>query len=890
MREILDREIDRLGADLRQVVILCDLEGLTDEQAARRLRWPVGTVKSRLSRARGRLRDRLSRRGASLAWSTTPPVVPFALVDAASRAAVAALNGGLAATGAGLAGSLIREGVRSMLFRKIAFPAALAAMAGAATMAILGHPRAGGGDSPAPATLPVQAAQDPGQDRLRLSASGRVVDQGGDPVAGARVYIREWVYRRTGTLPPEELAEMERTGELPDILAETATDGDGRFRFEGVVARPFGPEDQPHVGKTYFPWDLVALADGRGVAWERLTPQNQRAPLTLRLPAERPLSGRVAGPGGVPIAGARLKVSDLAALTAPARDFDTSDLRLGLNWSSLPLGATTDADGRFTIRHLPPAMRATLVAMAEGHQTSHVYAATTDEAQPDLEDTTFNLGRREVAKIPVRTGSLTLVLKPNDHVLSGRIVHEGTGRPVAGAMVLNGHDRLGETDADGRFEARGLAAGPVLIHARAKDTGWAPLDVRVEIPEAEKKLERTFELPKGIQVSGRARDAVGPVAGVTVRYENEPDGDNLPSMFLLEAKTGAEGSFRLAVPAGKGRITVVSTPPTHRGTGPRAIGQPPDAGFAKPVEGASGESIEGLDFVLARNAGLVVRAIDPEGKPVPGAEARRYALGPSPPAVLTDEAGIASVEGLDPTAPTTIDLVHPGRGIGKRVEWPDLSAGPIDESGPLEVRLEPLASLEGQALDESGDPLAGPVLYLRSDIRAPEQLGVAVETLNTPGRDGSFRFDGLVPGGSYYVQIEAGGHAGQSSARSEARAGARESLEPFRLPVADRDLEGIVVDPRGQPVAGVSVGLRQEGASTYDRAGTWFMDTDPTGRFALTDLPRGRARLMIYRHPPAGQPINDQIIVEVGPDEREVRIEMPDQRRRLRGIEGKENP
>ena len=85
---------------------------------------------------------------------------------------------------------------------------------------------------------------------MRLSASGRVVDQGGDPVAGARVYIREWVYRRTGTLPPEELAEMERTGELPDILAETATDGEGRFRFEGVVTRPFGPEDQRHVGKT----------------------------------------------------------------------------------------------------------------------------------------------------------------------------------------------------------------------------------------------------------------------------------------------------------------------------------------------------------------------------------------------------------------------------------------------------------------------------------------------------------------------------------------------------------------------------------------------------------------------------------------------------------------
>ena len=47
----------------RSPVVLCDLEGRTYEQAARHLGWPVGTVKSRLSRGRERLRDRLIRRG-----------------------------------------------------------------------------------------------------------------------------------------------------------------------------------------------------------------------------------------------------------------------------------------------------------------------------------------------------------------------------------------------------------------------------------------------------------------------------------------------------------------------------------------------------------------------------------------------------------------------------------------------------------------------------------------------------------------------------------------------------------------------------------------------------------------------------------------------------------
>ena len=44
-------------------VVLCDLEGRSYEEAARHLRCPVGTVKSRLARARERLRAALRRRG-----------------------------------------------------------------------------------------------------------------------------------------------------------------------------------------------------------------------------------------------------------------------------------------------------------------------------------------------------------------------------------------------------------------------------------------------------------------------------------------------------------------------------------------------------------------------------------------------------------------------------------------------------------------------------------------------------------------------------------------------------------------------------------------------------------------------------------------------------------
>ena len=59
----LHAEIERLPEKYRVPIVLCYFEGLTHEQAASRLRWPLGTVKIRLSRARERLRSRLEQRG-----------------------------------------------------------------------------------------------------------------------------------------------------------------------------------------------------------------------------------------------------------------------------------------------------------------------------------------------------------------------------------------------------------------------------------------------------------------------------------------------------------------------------------------------------------------------------------------------------------------------------------------------------------------------------------------------------------------------------------------------------------------------------------------------------------------------------------------------------------
>jgi RNA polymerase sigma factor (sigma-70 family) len=64
--EVLEDEVRGLPEAYRLPVVLCCLEGLSQEEAARRLGCTAGAVKGRLERGRQRLHDRLARRGLTL--------------------------------------------------------------------------------------------------------------------------------------------------------------------------------------------------------------------------------------------------------------------------------------------------------------------------------------------------------------------------------------------------------------------------------------------------------------------------------------------------------------------------------------------------------------------------------------------------------------------------------------------------------------------------------------------------------------------------------------------------------------------------------------------------------------------------------------------------------
>jgi RNA polymerase sigma factor (sigma-70 family) len=126
---VLHEELGRLPDRYRAAVVLCCLEGLTLDQAARRLGWPLGTVQSRLARGRQRLRDRLTRRGlapwsgavgVALAAERPRAAVSTALAEATARVAICVAAGEAALEAVPAAVVALSEGVlKTMALSKL---------------------------------------------------------------------------------------------------------------------------------------------------------------------------------------------------------------------------------------------------------------------------------------------------------------------------------------------------------------------------------------------------------------------------------------------------------------------------------------------------------------------------------------------------------------------------------------------------------------------------------------------------------------------------------------------------------------------------------------------------------------------------------------------------
>jgi len=151
LQALLDAEVQRLPARYREPLILCYLEGKTHEEVARQLGCPVGTVHSWLVRGRELLRERLRRKGLTLAATAfaaalavhTASAIPPALVERTVHAAACFMAGEAALSAVSQTAVLLaRASVRSLVPLRLSVAMAGVLVFGlAAVGAVLwGHP------------------------------------------------------------------------------------------------------------------------------------------------------------------------------------------------------------------------------------------------------------------------------------------------------------------------------------------------------------------------------------------------------------------------------------------------------------------------------------------------------------------------------------------------------------------------------------------------------------------------------------------------------------------------------------------------------------------------------------------------------------------------------
>jgi RNA polymerase sigma factor (sigma-70 family) len=258
LQVVLDEEMRRLPDRYRVPLLLCYLQGLTHEEAAAQLGWPVGTVRSRLARARDRLRGRLTRRGlalsataftAVLAAHSAHAAVPPTLADVALRAALGsdAPSGNVVALARGVS--------RAMFLSRFLTTAAVVLVLGLAGVAAV-----------AAYLLPTAPPEPPKTDRRPVRAADAEAPKP-VPVAKERFTLtghQEMVWAAAFSPDGKTLATVSglynRPGEL--IFWDAAT-GKERLRTggeKGIRSLAFSPDSQTLATADYYS-NTVKLRD-----------------------------------------------------------------------------------------------------------------------------------------------------------------------------------------------------------------------------------------------------------------------------------------------------------------------------------------------------------------------------------------------------------------------------------------------------------------------------------------------------------------------------------------------------------------------------------------------------------------------------------------------------
>jgi hypothetical protein len=523
---VIHEEIGRLPEKYRAAVMLCYLEGLTHEMAAKHLGWRVGSVKSRLAWARERLRVRFTRRGvapttlafnqagsSSGAESAPTPVLP------GTRLADATLRGALK-TGMGkdtLVGIVSAEAVAlmngiigSMTNAKLLLMTAAVLMAGMVTAGagVMGNsairqqnprrPSHPGQEARQPVAVaqvsqgpPLPAAAKPSTNQGPLMLQVEVVDPEGHRLPGADVAVTLWYSRGSGSNEP--------------VLERTRTDGAGRVQLEVARERPGSRIQSANV------WAYQA---GRAFATTNVMLTGKMPPsaihLTLAHPAKWTIT--VLGSDDRPIAGLRLIPRLLRRTTPMALTVPDGLLEL--------LTVTTDVQGMATLAYMPDMIEPQSIRVAGQGVATHTLPLDVSRGK----DVVLKLGRsgRVVGIVRAASGEalgdvpVELWVQGSGTLPAGIRNGRGDQRITSDEMVRLDPQPL-RTGPQGAFQSPGILLSGSTYRVSIRQNGFVPFVSDWVTLNGERAAIPPIRLQPIQTLSGQIRDRQGRiVAGARV--------------------------------------------------------------------------------------------------------------------------------------------------------------------------------------------------------------------------------------------------------------------------------------------------------------------------------------------------------------------------------------
>jgi RNA polymerase sigma factor (sigma-70 family) len=719
--EALHDEIDRLPGAFRLPIVLCYFEGLSPDEAARRLRWPSGTLRCRLVRVRDRLRRGLIRRGivlsgtglaAALAPLSASASVSSLLCDSTTRAAISfaarrTAGGALSAPAAAMA----REVLHTMLIHKlrsvfmtVLVLATLATGAGWLTRSLATAREGPRGAAVSEPQVVAKPEESPRPAPGRMFVVGRILDPQGKPMAGVAIDV---VGRPRKTRVATGVSPESRV-----LIGRGETGADGRFRFDAART----------ASTRFFEVDAVAAAPGFGLGWARLNPDAEQPGAEITLRPEQAIRARAVDINGQPAAGVQIWVGRVGRYTKTGTfegvNMGEPPAPEGLRAGPRPV--KTDQEGRFTLAGFDRGPYAGLVV--DDPRFAHQWLdIQTDDPK----------GPRELA----------LVLQPAT-IMEGRIIAADTGRPIpdAAISVAASRDRFGDmyithfrADDEGRYTANPSPGRYFRVSA------YPPEGQPYLIPESEfawtkGTVKRTldFRLTRGVLIRGRVTDEKTglPLAGASVQYlgARTPDGVIDGSQAVAASKD--DGSFQIAVLPGKGHLFVYGPTADYvlESIGSQMIyrGQPGGQRYYAhkiiPYEFKAGDRPESLAAALRPGKTVKGHIVDPQGQAVDKAEIisllhfNYFHLNWRGDLTVHARDGRFELHGLDEEKATPAYFLDAEHEWGATVELSGKQAGE-----DVTIRLRPCGRAKARFVGPDGKPVA--------------RISALLEILGSPGPD-----------------------------------------------------------------------------------------------------------------------------------------------------------